>query len=85
MLSQYYIFAGNFRCDCPAGYDWIYPSCVDINECVTTSDPCTGQNEQCINLSPGFTCSCYPGYIEPNCDRNETLGMLYMYCLLTFL
>ena len=72
---------GTYECHCQVGFEMIQHSetnktCVDLNECENNiSNPCL--NGDCINESPGYSCSCYPGYHEINrvcVDSNECEG-----------
>ena len=54
---------GSFTCQCLDGYarspihDNYYDPCLDIDECASNSHTCDS-NAVCINMSPGFNCSC---------------------------
>lgn len=65
-----YSFTGSYECVCPEGYLWDSPNCVDIDECLPPNEKC-GDNEICENLSPNYTCSCFPGYFGENCEKND--------------
>ncbi|KAK7067073.1 hypothetical protein SK128_021689 [Halocaridina rubra] len=54
-----------FTCPCAPGYTETGDTCVDENECLTSS-PC-GSEEECVNTVGSYTCHCNPGYM-----RSET-------------
>ena len=48
-------------CVCEAG--WTGTLCdQDRNECQASVNPCSGQNEVCINNPGSFSCECQTGY-----------------------
>ncbi|KAM9316126.1 uncharacterized protein PAF06_007094 [Gastrophryne carolinensis] len=73
-------FLGGHICSCRDGYkvnDAISYKCDDINECLNTTSPCTG-NANCTNLPGNFSCQCMPGYegdgYKQCTDINECLN-----------
>lgn len=58
---------GDYRCDCPPGFDGDARStigCNDLDEC--SRSPC-GKNALCKNMVGSFRCECPPGFIgDPN-------------------
>ena len=54
---------GSFKCDCERGYEFDEDAhqCVDRNECLLGTSPCTG-NSECINVPGSFYCRCPEGY-----------------------
>ncbi|XP_064651727.1 latent-transforming growth factor beta-binding protein 2-like isoform X2 [Lineus longissimus] len=52
---------GSFTCPCKTGYEKGVFSCVDINECNTSTRRCD-TNAECTNTEGSFTCKCKTGY-----------------------
>ncbi|XP_053376850.1 fibrillin-2-like [Mercenaria mercenaria] len=55
---------GSFTCNCSdPGYELDYneTTCIDINECLTTS-PCTGPTADCVNAEGSYSCTCDSGW-----------------------
>ena len=50
-----------------------YPSCADIDECVTGTHNCN-ERANCTNTNGSFTCQCKEGYTG---DGIECEGMIY--------
>ena len=53
---------------CPAGFEGVFPACVDINEC-DLAVMC-GDNQVCVNTQGGYNCDCMAGFeldLEGNC------------------
>ena len=42
-------------------------SCNQIDECIGVD---CGEDEQCVDGTDNYTCICYPGYADKNCDMN---------------
>ncbi|XP_064088329.1 adhesion G protein-coupled receptor E2-like [Macrobrachium nipponense] len=65
---------GSYECICNAGFEKVNGTCVDINECTNTTNPC-GPNSVCSNSPPGsFSCKCNAGFVFCNgtcVDTNE--------------
>ncbi|CAI4228000.1 unnamed protein product [Auanema sp. JU1783] len=55
---------------CRTGYTQDPESgCIDVNECLSETSPCKGENEECSNNIGSFTCSCKEGY-KRNSETN---------------
>lgn len=54
-----------YVCECRKGYRLAQDrrSCVDVNEC-KEDNPCTGEDEECVNTQGGFECRCKDGFEE---------------------
>ena len=55
-------FPGSYQCECLEGYNrtdslLFTDPCTDIDECLKGTHTCD-KNAACINLSPGFSCTC---------------------------
>ena len=85
---------GAFLCvvACPVGYEQQQQRrrssegaiCIDIDECATSWDECSGDDERCVNTIGGFVC-CATGSKAPECtihragepmSRNDALNLL---------
>lgn len=55
----------SYVCACAAGYSLARDgkSCVDVDEC-KEKNPCTGENEECLNAPGGFACGCVDDFIK---------------------
>lgn len=52
-----------YQCDCRLGYDKIGSDCVNINECVTLTDPCPSESD-CHDTEGAYLCSPYISRVE---------------------
>ncbi|XP_059150382.1 mucin-like protein [Physella acuta] len=50
---------------CPAGYVDVNRRCIDVDECNTTSSPCS---QVCINTEGSYECECEEGYLLSSVD-----------------
>lgn len=59
---------GTYACVCPSGFEVLsaYPgeSCVDRDECATSTSPCDATTESCVNEVGGYRCDCAGGRIR---------------------
>lgn len=54
---------GSFQCICISGYFNNSGSCIDIDECNSTSNNCS---QKCINTEGGYECDCETGFVFSN-------------------
>jgi len=73
---------GSFSCECPPGtvVDENH-ECVDEDECETGNNSC--YNGRCVNMDPGYSCICQPGFISTQ-DRRSCLDGRQGTCFTSF-